>query len=84
MWSNLYWYYEIRDNETYSQRLLTNDVLNVLENSGKLLYKGNQQFCNIENFPWISVIAVNSQNGNYGNTADFNPMPKMKSYMSIC
>lgn len=72
MWSHLYWYYEIRGSETYSQRLSTNDVLKVLENTGKLHRRGNQEFCNIENFPWISVVAVNSHNGNYGRDADFN------------
>ena len=72
MWSHLYWYYEIRGNNTYSEKLLTSDVLNVLENTGKLRSTGNQQFCNIDPFPWISVTAVNSDNGNYGSAADFN------------
>lgn len=72
MWSPFYWYYEIRGNETYSQRLPTNDVLNVLDNTGKLQRTGNQQFSNTENFPWISVIAVNSDNGNYGRKEHFN------------
>jgi hypothetical protein len=71
MSSNLYLYYEIRGNETYSQRLLTNDVLNVLDNTEKLQRTGNQLFCNIQGFPWISIIAVNSSNGNYGRDADF-------------
>lgn len=72
MWSHLYWYYEIRGNEIYSQKLPTNDVLNVLENTGKLQRIDNQQFCNTENFPWISVIAVYSHNGNYGRDEGFN------------
>lgn len=72
MWSHLYWYYEIRGNETYSQRLLTSDVLNVLGNTGKLRQTGHQQFSNQENFPWISIVAVNSTGGNYGRDEDFN------------
>jgi hypothetical protein len=72
MWSHLYWYYEIRGNETYSQRLLTNDVLHVLDNTGKLQRIDNQRFSNIASFPWISVIAVNSHNGSYGRAEDFN------------
>ncbi|MEC5145966.1 hypothetical protein UNH65_20575 [Chitinophaga sp. 180180018-2] len=60
MWSHLYWYYEIRGNEIYSQKLPTNDVLNVLENTGKLQRIDNQQFCNTENFPWkITVVHQN-------------------------
>lgn len=72
MWSPFYWYYEIRGNETYSQRLPTNDVLNILDNTGKLQRIGNQQFRNTADFPWISVIAVNSDNGNYGRKEHFN------------
>ncbi|WP_436491527.1 hypothetical protein [Chitinophaga sp. ARDCPP14] len=72
MWSHLYWYYEIRGNETYSQQLLTNDVLSVLENTGKLKAKGNQEFCNMEGLPWINVTAINSRNGSYGRAEDFN------------
>ncbi|MEZ2440249.1 hypothetical protein AB6805_00905 [Chitinophaga sp. RCC_12] len=72
MWSHLYWYYEIRGNETYSQQLLTNDVLSVLENTGKLKAKGNREFCNMEGLPWISVTAINSHNGSYGRAEDFN------------
>ncbi|SEW53187.1 hypothetical protein SAMN04488122_5367 [Chitinophaga arvensicola] len=72
MWSPFYWYYEIRGNETYSQRLLTNDVLEVLENTGKLQRRGNQQFCNIDDFPWIDIVVVNSDNGNYGSLEDLN------------
>ncbi|HEY9260539.1 hypothetical protein [Chitinophaga sp.] len=72
MWSHLYWYYEIRANGTYSERLLTKEVLTILGNTGKLRPIGNQQFCNIENAPWMSVIAVNSHNGTYGRDQDFN------------
>lgn len=72
MWSHIYWYYEIRGDNTYSEKLLTNDVLAILKNTGQLRPTGNQQFCNIEAFPWISVIAVNSHNGNYGKSEDFN------------
>lgn len=72
MWSPLYWYYEIRGNNTYSEKLPTDDVLTVLKNTGKLQLTGNQQFCNVVNFPWISVTAVNSDNGSYGRAADFN------------
>lgn len=72
MWSHLYWYYEIRGNETYSQSVLTSDVLNILDNTGKLKRTGNQQFSNIEGFPWISVLAVNSDDGSYGRHENFN------------
>lgn len=72
MWSNLYWYYKIRGDKTYNQRMLTSDVLNVLDNTGELQRIDNQEFSNIENFPWISVVAVDSNNGNYAVDAGYN------------
>lgn len=72
MWSHLYWYYEIRGDETYSQKLLTSDVVTALENTGKLRRTGHQRFSNLENFPWINLVAVNSKGGNYGRDEDFN------------
>ncbi|TWF42917.1 hypothetical protein FHW36_102679 [Chitinophaga polysaccharea] len=72
MWSYLYWYYEIRGNATYNQKILTSEVLNVLENTGKLCRTAHQQFSNLENFPWINIVAVHSKDGNYGRDEDFN------------
>ncbi|NML42011.1 hypothetical protein HHL17_32800 [Chitinophaga sp. G-6-1-13] len=71
MWSPLYWYYEIRSDRSYSQRILTGDVLNVLNNTGELQRIDKQEFGNIERFPWISVVAVNSNNGNYATYAGY-------------
>lgn len=72
MWSNLYWYYEIRGDHAYSQQLPAHLVLKVLKDTGVLLEKGGQSLCNIEDFPWISVTAVDSRDGNYGRSKDFN------------
>lgn len=52
--------------------ILTSDVLNILDNTGKLQRTGNQQFSNIESYPWISIVAVNSDNGSYGRDEHFN------------
>ncbi|WP_343743880.1 hypothetical protein [Chitinophaga sp.] len=68
----MYWYYELRADNTYSQKMLTSDVLSVLGAMGELRRIGNQQFTNMEGFPWMTVAAVNSSNGNYGREEDFN------------
>jgi len=72
MWSPFYWYYEIRYDEAYSQKLPTRVVLEVLEDIPVLQKKDNQAFCNQEGFPWIDILAVNSDNGNYGRPESFN------------
>jgi len=72
MWSPLYWYFELRSDDTYSRQLPTDLVLKVLEGTGVLLRKEKQLFYNVEGFPWIDVSAINSRNGCYGNFQDFN------------
>ncbi len=72
MWSSLYWYYEIRGSNTYSDQLPTDLVLKALGETGVLQPKGDQSFSNTENFPWISVTAINSTDGSYGRSEDFN------------
>lgn len=72
MWSPLYWYYEIRGDNTYRQRLLTSDVINILNTMGELRQVDNQRFSNTAGFPWITVSVINSSNGNYGREEDFN------------
>ena len=72
MWSHLYWYYEIRGNAAYGLQLPTHIVLKALEDTGVLEMKSSQTYCNKGGFPWISVIAVNSNNGSYGLPEHFN------------
>ena len=72
MWSPFYWYYEIRHDAAYSGKLPTNVVLEILENIPVLQKKDNQVFCNQEGFPWVDIVAVNSDNGNYGRPENFN------------
>ncbi|MCF6403116.1 hypothetical protein L3C95_09540 [Chitinophaga filiformis] len=43
-----------------------------MEETGVLLKKKKQMFCNVEGFPWIDVSAIDSKNGCYGKAEDFN------------
>ncbi|SFD57373.1 hypothetical protein SAMN05518672_102464 [Chitinophaga sp. CF118] len=72
MWSNLYWYYEIRADENYSKELSTDKIIRILENTGLLKRTTPQTFTNKDSFPWIDVCCVNSDNGNYGRPEHFN------------
>lgn len=72
MWSNLYWYYEVRGNATYSRTLPTTIVLEVLENTRMLKKRRGQTFSNEDGYPWMDIVVVNSDSGNYGRKEHFN------------
>jgi len=65
MWSNQYWYYNIRSDANYSHSLPTNEIIAVLENIQVLRKEGFQMFRNQEDFPWLYVACVFSDNGNF-------------------
>lgn len=72
MWSNLYWYYEIRKDASYGESLPTERVLAVLEATGALTRKDKQTFTHKAPFPWVELLAVNSDMGNFGSSHHFN------------
>jgi hypothetical protein len=67
MWSNQYWYYNIRSDEIYSDSLSSNKVVGLLENIDILKKKGPQVFINSESFPWIKITCVCSNNGSFAH-----------------
>lgn len=63
MWSNLYWYYELRGNEARSHYLPARTIFEAFEDTGVLEKKQSQVYSNKEGTPWIHVIAINSASG---------------------
>jgi hypothetical protein len=72
MWSTLYWYYEVRGDATYTRSLPTATVLRVLESTGALKKKERQTFVNKDDYPWMEIVVVDSDNGNFGSKKHFN------------
>jgi len=48
MWSNLYWYYELRGNAAYSHYLPAHTICEAFEDTGVLEKKQSQVYCNKE------------------------------------
>jgi hypothetical protein len=72
MWSNLYFYYEIRGNAVYTRCLPTDTVLKVLENTQVLKKSSKQTFLNEDGYPWMDIVVVDSNNGNFGREEHFD------------
>lgn len=71
MWSPLYRYYEIRSDAQYLQEVLSVEIGKIFEGTGHLLRTGNQTFTNAEGFPWIEIVYVKSNKGNFGVDARY-------------
>jgi hypothetical protein len=72
MWDPLTWYYDIRSDAEYSRELPTDVIIKVLKNTGVLKRTAPQSFTNKDDFPWLDITAIKSNNGNYGHKEDFN------------
>ena len=67
MWSNLYWYFNIRSDKSPGNSLPSSDIVNVLKKQQELKQTGPQSFTNDKDFPWIDISCVYSKNGNYSH-----------------
>ena len=65
MWSNQYWYYNIRCDANYSRSVPTEKIVVFLEGISVLKKKGALTFTNQPNFPWLNIACVNSNDGNF-------------------
>ncbi|MFB9075941.1 hypothetical protein ACFFLS_13490 [Flavobacterium procerum] len=68
MWSDRYNYYNIQSDLSFSKRIDTKEVVNILLESRCFRQKGNQIFSNVEDFPWLDLVLVETRNGNFSST----------------
>ena len=74
MWSDLYWYFNIRSNKSLSRSLPTSDIVAVLKKQRELKQIGPQSFTNCEGFPGITIDCADSKDGGYAhNNKDSTP-----------
>lgn len=66
MWSNYYWYFQIRGNSNFSVRIPTTKVISILESKKYLQRDGVQSFKNIGSLPWIQICCVFTEDGSFG------------------
>lgn len=65
MWSDRYCYYSIQYDEQFSQKIDKSFVIDCLLKL-KLFKKSNHQlFINSNDFPWVEIYLVETQNGNF-------------------
>ena len=64
MYSNQYRYYEIHG-DNYSQKMEYRKIVKIILDQNCFVQKDNQIFKNKDDFPWISIGIVYTQNDNY-------------------
>ena len=65
MWSNLYWYFNIRSDRSLSGYLPSSVIVTLLKKQNEIKQTGPQSFTNNADFPWIEISCVDSKNGSY-------------------
>ena len=65
MWSDRYNYYNIQSDESYTDKVETEIVLQLFLKSGHFLQKDHQTLVNADNFPWVEIVLVETKDGNF-------------------
>ncbi len=65
MWSNLYGYYEIRNDAGYTKSLPTKNIVQVLLDAGVFHQKYPLIFENKDPFPWLNISVVYTTDGGF-------------------
>ena len=65
MWSDRYNYYQIKSDIAYSKNIHPVAAINLFLQTGHFVKTKNNELKNASHFPWINVVLVNSNNGNF-------------------
>ena len=65
MWSDRYNYYNIKFDEKFSQKLPKQTIIKTLLETNDYIQKSHQEFTNSEIFPWVYIILVETEDGNF-------------------
>jgi hypothetical protein len=65
MWSDKYWYFQIRSDSEYSKTYATTIIIDILTRIDGLEKVGPQKFETKNNFPWATLYCANLENGGY-------------------
>lgn len=65
MWSDRYNYYNIQSDESYTEKVETEIVLQLFLKSGHFLRKDHQTLVNADNFPWVEIVLVETKDGSF-------------------
>jgi|GEM_PF-1039722 len=65
MWSDKYNYYNIQSDLFFTKKIETKTVCDVLLKTNCFKQKNHQTFSNVENFPWVDIVLVETKDGNF-------------------
>ncbi len=65
MWSDIYNYYNIQSDLSFSQKKSTKTVVDIILQTKYFKQNGNQNFSNADGFPWVDLVLVETKDGNF-------------------
>lgn len=68
MWSDRYNYYNIKFDEKFSQKLSKQTIIKTLLETNNYIQKNHQEFTNSEIFPWVYIVLVETEDGNFNSS----------------
>jgi len=77
MWSPYHYLYKIRKDKLYSGSIKTSELKKILNSFDEIISTGELYFRNKEQFPVISMLIVNSKNGNFAIKDDKTTFEKI-------
>ena len=73
MWSDRYTYYNIQNDEHFSQKLAKETVIKVFQETNCFKQKDHLCFTNVEGFPCVDIILVETKEGNFASSDKEDP-----------
>lgn len=67
-----YNYYEIKYDTSFSQKIERVKVVKAILNTGMFKQKNHQTFANKKSFPWVSILIVETKDGNFAGSDHVN------------
>jgi hypothetical protein len=68
MWSDRYNYYNIQFDTHFSQKLDKSVVVNCLLETKLFKQTSHQAFTNVDDFPWVTILLVETYDGNFSSS----------------
>src|SRR6478736_2561224 len=82
MWSDKYNYYNIQRDKILFQKTDTGKVVSIVLKTNCFIQRNHQSFTNVETFPWVDIIIVETTDGNFSTTDE--PFPQTNLITIVC
>ena len=68
MWSDRYNYYNIQSDQFFTEKVETKTICNILLKTSCFHQKNHQTFTNVDNYPWVDIVLVETKDGNFATS----------------